>query len=203
MSGGNRTRTLDDSTVATDPGRITLSHKKLRELRPDLYGLRGFWYSLQVLLRLDYPQRTYIEEQLQCGDSRAAVVMFTRPLLIAAFTGDLDCVALLRFPSEFAHRYRLSEGSRLLTVNCYGDSPDYDADLIPGPNAKSRWTGFHPVIAEFVTEDDRRVKARKQGISEEEWQRAQALGKEYMRLRPGVARDGRPVFSSIPTSATY
>jgi hypothetical protein len=32
-----RTRTRDDSSHASDPGRITLSDAKLRLLRPDLY----------------------------------------------------------------------------------------------------------------------------------------------------------------------
>ena len=33
------TKTLDDNTFATNPGKITISHKKLRLLHPDLYGL--------------------------------------------------------------------------------------------------------------------------------------------------------------------
>ena len=126
MSAGNRTKTLDDSTFATDPGQIRLSRKKLRVLRPDLYGLHGLWQLVLAYFRLGWPQRTYIEEQLHCGDSRAAVVISTSPLLIAAYTDELDCIAMLRFPSEFVDQYHLSKGTRLLTVNCYGSLPDYD-----------------------------------------------------------------------------
>jgi len=104
MSSGNRTRTLDDTTSASDAGQITLSHDKLRVLRPDLYGLRGLWKSILSVLRVGWPQRIYIEEQLQNGDSRAAVVVATFPLLIAAYTDELDCVAMLRFPDEFIHQ---------------------------------------------------------------------------------------------------
>jgi hypothetical protein len=77
-------RTLDDSTVASNPGDITLSHQKLRVLRPDLYGFRGLIYSLLSALRIFPPQKEYIEEQVKYGDSRAAVVVSTNPLLVAA-----------------------------------------------------------------------------------------------------------------------
>jgi hypothetical protein len=198
MNSGNRTRTLDDTTSASDPGQIRLSHTKLRVLRPDLYGIGGIWKSILAFIRIGWPQRIYIEEQLQCGDSRAAVVVSTTPLLIAAYTDELDCVAVLRFPGEFVDQYRLSIGTRLLTVNCYGRSPDYDPDLILGPKLIQRWTGFHPVIAEFLTDDFDRVQARKNEITEDEWRRTETMGTEYVKSRPGIARDGRPVYSSIP-----
>lgn len=200
MSSGKRTQTLDDTTFASDPGQIALSHDKLRVLRPDLYGIAGFWKSILAFFRVGWPQRIYIEEQLRYGDSRAAVVVSVKPLLIAAYTDELDCVAVLRFPDHLVHQYRLSIGTRLLTVNCYGKAPEYARDLILGPRVIQRWTGFHPVIAEFLTDDYDRVDARKKQITEDEWQRAQSMGTEYARLRPGVARDGRPVYSSIPAA---
>ncbi|MHB8974909.1 MAG: hypothetical protein ACYC3X_31385 [Pirellulaceae bacterium] len=200
MNSGKRTRTLDDATSASNPGQISLSHTKLRALRPDLYGIGGIGKSILAFFRVGWPHRIYIEEQLQYGDSRAAVVVSTSPLLIAAYTDELDCIALLRFPDEFVHQYRLSNGTRLLTVNCYGRSPAYAPDLILGPELIQRWTGFHPLIADFLCDDHTRVDARKMEIAEDEWQRAHRMGTEYMRLRPGVARDGRPVYSSIPAS---
>ena len=200
MSSGNRTKTLDDSTYATDPGQIRLSHNKLRVLRPDLYGLRGLWQSCLAYFRLRWPQRTYVAEQLQCGDSRAAVVISTAPLLVAAYTDELDCIAMLRFPDEFVDHYHLQKGTRLLTVNCYGSLPDYDPDLILGPKRIERWTGFHPVIADFLTDDVDRVEARKKQITEDEWQRTLDMGTEYARRFPKVARDGRPVYSATPAS---
>lgn len=200
VSDGSPTKTLDDDTFASDPGEIVLSHRKLRVLRPDLYGLRGAWQSLLARLGVGFPQRVYVAEQLQAGDSRAAVVVSTDPLLIAAYTDELDCVAMLRFPQDFVHQYGLSDGTRLLTVNCYGDEPGTQPDLIPGPDDAEQWTGFHPVIAEFVTDDLARVEARKSEIEEAEWQKAHTMGKTYLRLRPGVARDGRPVAAGIPAT---
>ena len=194
MSDPVRTRTLDDTTRASDPGRLRLSEAKLKLIRPDLFGvlgaLRRIWQPL--------PQRTYISEQLQHGDSRAAVVVSVSPLLIAAYTDELDCIAMLRFPDSFAHQYALAVGSRLLTVNTYRRTPPYQQDLMLGPNLIKRWTGFHPLIAEFVSEDMERIENRKATICEAEWDRTWQFGKGYLALRPGVARDGRPVYSSIP-----
>jgi hypothetical protein len=196
MSSGNRTP--DDATFASHPGRLALSHDKLRRLRPDLYGVRGMLKSVVSSLRGGRRLRQFVEEQLQLGDSRAAVVMSTAPLLVAAYTDEIDCVAMLRFPDELAGDYRLSPGARLLTVNYYGNAPNYDPDLIPGPNDERRWTGFHPLIADFLTDDYPRLEACKQQIPAEEWQRAFALGSQYVKLRPGVARDGRPGYASYP-----
>ena len=200
MGSENRTRTFDDATSASDPGQVVLSHAKLRALRPDLYGIAGVWNFIFTLLRRSWPHRIYIKQHLRFGDSRAAVVVSTKPLRIAAYTDELDCVAMLCFPDEYVHQYSLSIGTRLLTVNCYGDSPNYDRDLIPGPKSVNRWTGFHPIIADFLTDDYDRVEARKKQIAEGEWRRAYLMGKEYIKLRPSVARDGRPIFSSIPAT---
>ena len=200
MGTGNRTQTLDDSTLATAPGHVRLSHSKLRVLRPELYGIRGLWNQALAYFRLAWPQRTYIEEQLECGDSRAAVVISISPLLIAAYTDELDCIAMLRFPDQFVGQYHLSKGSRLLTVNCYGSLPDYDPDLILGPKLIVRWTGFHPVIADFLTDDLARVDLLKSQITEDEWARALEMGTEYVKCFPNVARDGRPVYSATPAT---
>jgi hypothetical protein len=196
-----RTRTLDDTTRATDPGQINLSRAKLKLLRPDLFGFRAALRRLRSSSK--FPQLTYIREQLQCGDSRAAVVVSTSPLLIAAYTDELDCVAVLLFPDEFRATYGLARGSRLLTVNTYKRGKAYDADLILGPNWIERWVGFHPIIAEFVSDDLSRIEARKAQIAVEEWSRAASLGAAYLRAKPGFARDGRPVYASLPAAKRY
>ena len=193
----NKTETLDDNSYASDPGKVLLSHRKLRRLRPDLYGVSGWIKALRCRVGLGWPQRTYIEEQLQYGDSRAAVVVSLSPLLVAAYSDEIDCVAVLRFPREFADDYRLSIGSRLLTVNTYA-AEGRDRDLIVGPREIGRYYGFHPIIADFISEDEHgRIDARKREISEEEWARTRELGKDYLRKRPRVARDGRPVYAGV------
>ena len=187
-----RTETLDDSTPASDPGGFTLSHTKLRILRPDLYR---FPRTLLERLRLIFPQSLYLREQLQNGDTRAALVVSTNPLLVAAYTDELDCVAILQFPGRFVDDYQLRERLRLITVNLYRRSEQYDDDLMPGPNETRRWSGYHPVIADFLTDDIDKLERRKREITEDEWQRATEMGYAYLRERPGVVRDGRPVYA--------
>ena len=150
MGGPERTRYLDDSTQASDPGRVALSHPKLRELRPDLYGLPGAVQSVLGMLRLTVPQKGIIEEALLHGDSRAAVVVSLSPLMVAAYTDELDCVALLRFPDALVQRYGLREGTRLLTVNLYGEDVESSISRSPdsaggcGRRGGRRWAGGLP-----------------------------------------------------------
>ncbi len=192
-----KTWTLDNTSYATSPGRLTLSDEKLRLLRPDLYVMSQ---RLRELVGLAFPQRTYLREQLQNGDSHAAVVISTSPLLVAAYSEELDCVAILEFPIELVADYRLQVGTKLLTVNTYRSEPQIDADLVRGPHARDHWTGFSPLIADFVSTDDARIKARKQEITREEWTRAYQLARDYLKAHPGVARDGRPVHCGGPAS---
>jgi hypothetical protein len=191
----HRTWTRDESTAASNPGGLTLSHAKLRALRPDLYSPLQ---RQRESVGLAFPQRTYVEEQLRHGDARAAVVLSARPLLVAAYTDEMDCVAILEFPDELAAEYGLREGARLVTVNSYGDAAPWQQDLIPGPNNTGRFTQLNPLIADFVTDDAEGLAALKRAIPADEWQRAYRMGKSYLKQRPRVARDGLPVHCGEP-----
>ncbi|MBI3817244.1 MAG: hypothetical protein HY286_01030 [Planctomycetes bacterium] len=192
------TRTLDDETAASDPGHVRLSHKKLRALRPDLYGVKYFFSWLFIKAVRSTRQKLYIEEALYNGDSRGAVVVSTSPLLVAAYSEDIDCVAILHFPDFFVDEYKLSIGSQLLTVNTYGGGGAYSEDLIVGPGCTGDWTRFHPIIAEFVSDDADRIERRKREIGEPEWRRTLQLGQSYLQQKPGIARSGRPFYSMFP-----
>ena len=109
-------------------------------------------------------------------------------LCIQLYNSDeLDCVAMLLFPREpFIAKYNLVVGSRLITVNMYKNNFKFDQDLIVGPfyhyaigsrQHRSRWSGFVPIIADFVTDDLTRVEIRKDHIEEGEWDRAYKMGK--------------------------
>ncbi|MDF1815475.1 MAG: hypothetical protein P1V20_24965 [Verrucomicrobiales bacterium] len=193
----------DDSkstAKASDPGEIPLCHKKLRLQRPELYGLAGLIGRIRARLRRHNLERRHIEWHLMNGDSRAAVVISVSPLMVAAYTDELDCIAMLRFDDDLnlVDAYGLRAGSRLLTVNTYADLDERDSDLFPGPEDRRRWSGFTPIIADFLTEDENRVAKRKLEIPETEWQRTAELGKEYAEKYPGVARDGRALNSYYP-----
>lgn len=196
------TKTLDDNTSASNPGGVRLSRAKLKILQPDLYGPFAWfgWYLVdkKIMSRRSF-WLTRIEEQLLYGDSRAAVVVSTSPLLVAAYTDEIDCVALLRFHDRFVSEYNLERGSRLITVNTYefGDG-SYEVDLKPGPEAMNFYQNFTPFIADFFTNDLDRLNERKAEITEEEWQRTEEMGQSYLSKKYAPPRDGRPLWCSLP-----
>jgi uncharacterized protein (TIGR02996 family) len=183
------TEFMDDNTAASEPGLIQLSPAKLKRLRPDFFGLRAAFSPDAGAYK------RYLAEHLMGGDSRAAIVVSIDPLRIAAYTDELDCIAMLGFDTAFVSDYDLKPGSRLLTVNTYGDRHPMSKDLIPGPGDLKNWGVFHPLIADFLTDDYKRLQVRKDSIAEFEWLRTHQLAREYARARPGVARDGRPIYS--------
>lgn len=191
-------KTLDDKTRATNPAGLTISRNKLRRLLPDLYGFRALIVRMGLRLNGDVPVLVYIKEHLQHGDSRAAVVLSIDPLLVAAYTDEFDCVAVLRFATDLAEEYSLRVGQRLLAVNTYKNLQARDPDLDFGPKMIPRWSGFYPIIADFISDDLEIIAARKDEIGNEEFERALAMGKSYLVKHPGLARDGRPVFASRP-----
>src|SRR5579884_1143605 len=113
MAERKKPKPLFGFSSASNLGEFWLSHEKLWRFHPDLYPKR------------ERPQKdgeyrvASFEQHLYYGDTRAAVVISTDPLLVAAYSDDLDCVVVLKFPAEFVDEYQLHVGSRLLTVNLY------------------------------------------------------------------------------------
>ena len=201
-----RTETLDNNTRASHPGGLRISPEKLQVLHPELDS-RSAWLWFLVNNKQVYPKRSFwrvrVEEQLLYGDSRAAVVVSTFPLLVAAYTDELDCVAVLRFSDTFVQAYDLEVGSRLLTVNTYYyPNESHAKDLEIGPNNYGRYENFNPFIADFLTDDVETLEQRKAEISEDEWRRAEELGEKWLNnnLPP---RDGRPLYASYPAQNTF
>ena len=53
---------------------------------------------------------------------------------------------------------------------------------ISGPLATPNWSGFHPIIADFIAENVDRVASRKSEIDSREWDRTFRMGKEYLDI---------------------
>jgi Fe-S cluster assembly iron-binding protein IscA len=140
-----------------------------------------------------------LDEHLQLGDSRAACVILTDPLLVAAYTDELDCVALLKFSAGLVAEHNLKSGDRLLTVNTYSRDQQIAPDLQAGPLQSGRYSNFYPVIAEFVSDDVMRITERKAEIGEDEWARCETMGRESLRKGPDGWRNGSPLWSAEPT----
>jgi len=185
-----------------------LSHQKLKALQPELYSSSSWRKFLRENgYRLSSPNedadhwKEYVAENLGRGYGEAAVVVSASPLLIAAYAGELDCVAMLKFPVQLASRYNLKTGSRLLAVNIYLEWNFFlPEDLNPGPRQTGKYRNFAPLIADFLI-DEEIIKVRKAEITEDGWRRAEALGKEYLKQNGEKARDGRPLLCHLPAKA--
>jgi hypothetical protein len=139
-----------------------------------------------------------LDEHMRLGDSRAAFVICIEPLIVAAYTDELDCVVLLTFPDWLVQEHKLEVGSRLLTVNTYGRGQRVAPDLVAGPRQLRRWVNFYPIIAEFVSDDSLRIAMRKAEIAEAEWVRCERMGSERLRQGPQRYRNGSPFWSAQP-----
>lgn len=190
--------TLDPNIEASCPAEVWLSHAKLKKLLPDLYSFASKW----IWRRRRSDWLTYFEGHLFYGDSRAAVVVSTSPLMVAAYTDEIDCIALLRFDDSLVSEYGLEMGSRLITVNRYYDieDPGYESDLVPGPANTGRYGNFMPFIADFMTDDIERLNELKAEISQDEWLRTETLGHTYLTRDFARPRDGRPCWSQQPAA---
>jgi hypothetical protein len=198
-------KTVDDKPDArTAP--LKLSHQKLKALQPELYSSRSWQKFLNENgYRLSAPDnrsafwKEYIESNLQRGECGAAVVVSESPLLVAAYAGEIDCVAMLRFADRLAAEYGLRSGSRLLAVNIYLEWNFFPPeDLKPGPRSTGKFRNFAPMIADFLIEDPSLAEEKKAVVSKAEWDRAESMAREYMELFPGRARDGRPLLCHLP-----
>ncbi|VTS07564.1 hypothetical protein [Tuwongella immobilis] len=138
------------------------------------------------------------------GDSRAAVVLQSHPLLVASYCDDSDAVCVLAFEQDEIGGAELRAGDRLLTVlnSVVLDRPAYAgevaADLVQGEAANPRYINFWPLIAEFVSDNIAEIERRKAAIPDSEYARCRSLGEEHRRRFTGRVRDGRPDRSLHP-----
>lgn len=190
---------------ATNPARLTVAMEKLRALEPDLFGDRTF--KCGPICGVDHPadhMRKQIAAHLRDGNATPAVVVSLRPLVIAAYTSDLDAVVLLRFPLTFAVQYNLSVGTRLVAANLFWRDEEngqiyYAADIVPGPERSGDWTHFGPLIAEFLSDDHAAIAALKRDFDAEDWALLDARARTRIeRLGLETARNGKPSTAILP-----
>lgn len=184
-------RSIPDLVPAvSNRAKIPLSVERLAELEP-------------VLARDERSVRG-LARVLDVSDARAAVVVSTSPLLVAAWSDEMSNAVLMQFPDEFVERYKLSVGSRLLGVVMYWwlmfRSPDYALapDLTPGRKRPETYVNFSSLIADFLTEDKRALARAKAAITEEEWRQAAEFGK-YLEQSSTLPRLGLPSYCHLPS----
>ena len=202
-------RRRDAITASTHPARLKLSKRLLQNVEPEFRGQQlKHWQEKdrqQGTSRVEGTVET-LATHLDRGDARAALVAAISPdVLVAAYTDELDCIAMLRFPHDIADIYDLEAGTRLITCNFY-QKTDYGValDLSPGPETSERWDDFHPLIGNFLSADDERLAELELEIPPEEWQRTEELVDDWFDRRDEgdawPARDGSPTQAGNPSA---
>lgn len=183
---------VDPLSMASDPVGISLNPEKLKYFRVQCWPWLFRW-----LVRRRSPDAAFAAYLTQ-GDSRAAIVLQTKPeLIVAAYTDEMDAVALLSFPQELGRTYDLVKGQRLLTVNVYEYGEGIESDLELGSEETGRYGNFIPLIAEFLSDDMDQIEYRKSAIPQSEWQKTWQMGENAL-LGGQAIRDGEPYMCSIP-----
>ncbi len=190
---------IDNSVGATRLAGLTLSDRKLRAFHPECYGLMGMFHKWRFPNRgLSAGEiRQFMRERLQFGDAQPAVVLSTTPLMIAAYTEDMDCVALLKFDEHLIAEFKLKRGSKLLAVNSYAPDPYGNEDIVIGEKARRGWKNFAPLIAEFMSDDAVKISDLKRDIPTDTWARAARMGVARMNDDRHPPREGSPLNAHI------
>lgn len=169
-------------SYATNPGRLLIDNKKWKEIAK-AYHLN---LSKRIKMALNSAE---VQRRLFYCDTQPAVVMCLAPLLVAAYSTDMDAVVLLSFPAELAKKNGLKLHDRLITVNGYGDTGDISDDIFPGKHYQA-WTNFAPIIGDLISTDYEQLAKHKANIPEWLWQYVYKLGEDYLWKHGDLARWG-------------
>ena len=181
----------DNNSFTASPRSISLSLSKLDKFKDQLSPMD------KLIAKFKYsPDK--LDNYLKNGDSQAAVVLQTyNTLIVAAYSSELDSVALLQFSVSIAKHYDLAVGDRLLTINSYPQGKKKAPDLQLGANSTTRYHNFYPLIADFLSEDDAAIESIKRQIKDSDWEKVLKMGHTKMMQKGVVPRNGSPYASHI------
>ncbi len=170
-----------------NPGGAVLSSEKFYQVRDDILHLKG--------LQKMYYTRQYerIRQHLLRGDTQPALVISLEPVVISAYSDELDAVLLLRFPDTLLDYYRLTPGMRLVTSNTYDYGFVTPKDIKEGAGSSNRYANVYPLVQFFLCENEAESLRKTDLFSETTWQYVQGLTDLRLSDNPRM-RDG---FSAI------
>lgn len=187
-----------------EPAFLRLSPALLARQHPECLpsGLSRVTRWLRGLRDFDRWFVQWVGNHLLLGGPDPAVVLRSAPLVVAAYSEEHDAVVLLRFADHHVpdRLGGLVAGSRLVTVNLdccasLGQAPD----LTPGPASERRYGNFHPIVADFLSDERDQLTALSSTFPEERWARARALGEARLE-ETHEPRDGRAGEAMQPTT---
>ncbi|KAJ7129446.1 hypothetical protein C8R44DRAFT_872715 [Mycena epipterygia] len=166
------------SSTASAPGGLTASIYKIDNLellatgRKSSLGDHNQIYTLALLIN-----------HLKYGLAEPAVVVSVTPdwVKVAAYTCEFDTVVVLGFPTKAIDLIAPGKtcptvGTRLLVVSQFTSrgSPDtqgVQGDIHMGAKSLNKWYNFHPLVAQYVTDDSHAAlwAERMEEVDEDLW----------------------------------
>lgn len=169
------------NSFASNPGKIILSDEKYNTI-VNLHK-KGLFNSL-----FSRGKKRTLAIDIFFGDTNPAIVVSLKPLLVAAYSFDLDAVVILTFPDEYVKQYQLEMHSHLISVNVYYTRKAH-MDIYYG-KYYSAWADFGPTIVNFLTDDTNRLKDLVEAMPKCLWVHVQSLAEEYLSKHPRFSRPG-------------
>ena len=171
------------SGYAENQANVKFSHKK--------------YYSFRNKINTKFSEKFYSDMQIEfvsralCfGDTQPAVVLSVEPLMIAAYSDEMDAVVMLRFPSEFVEKYNLAPSMRLTTSNVYFTGPRCAEDIFVGEDYSHQYNDFTPIVQLFLGKNDEKISEKIGLFGEDVWNKVINKATEYKTLHPQLCRDG-------------
>ena len=174
-----------DISFASNPGRLNLSEEKCNYIASVLNWNKNDFKNFNK-------KKKILKSHLRYGDTQPAIVVSVDPLIISSYTDEIDSAVMLKFPKEFATKYNLSIGDRLITINEYYPKLNfnYAPDLIPGDKKSDAWRDVIPLVGLFLCENENYCKRKIDMIQMEDWTTLQEKTLEYLNKKPNTTRDG-------------
>lgn len=171
------------ASQAENQANVKFSYKKYYSFRNKINT--KFSERFRSDMKIDFVMRS-----LLYGDTQPAIVVSTNPLLIAAYSDEMDAVVMLQFPKEFAEQYNLAVGTRLTTSNVYFNGAAVADDIHVGEKYSRQYADFVPIVQLFLGKKDEKIMEKVNLFNEDVWQTVSEKADEYVRLYPNRARDG-------------
>lgn len=164
---------VDPNTYAENAGNVELSEKKFAQVRDKILKI-SFFDKAQYNRNFER-----INDYMMKGDTQPAIVYSVNPLIISAYSDEMDGVVFLKFPKKLAKMYNLHEGMRLVTSNVYEYGTKIAKDINIGDGYLKRYVNFTPIVQLFLTDSENYAMKRTELFDEEIWERLNYLTEEY------------------------
>lgn len=164
---------VDPNTFAENAGGVNLSEEKFRQVRDEIL-------ELSFVRKMQY-NRSFqrINDYMMNGDTQPAIVYSLNPLIISAYSDEMDGVVFLEFPDRLAEIYNLHVGMRLVTSNVYAYGFSIAKDITVGNGYLKRYTDFTPIVQLFLAKDEDYVMRRTELFNDKIWERVKYLTENY------------------------